>query len=95
MKETQDVEANSPIVLVPELCYMTGITDKMRSDFRVMKDIAVYTRLTPQQRNDGLRKFIQNLKGTSRSAFFWGNLKKTLLWLYFKTEFTYRTYVFV
>ncbi|XP_048369812.1 piwi-like protein 1 [Sphaerodactylus townsendi] len=39
-----------PIILIPELCYLTGLTDKMRSDFNVMKDLAVHTRLPPEQR---------------------------------------------
>nr|XP_020644546.1 piwi-like protein 1 [Pogona vitticeps]XP_020644547.1 piwi-like protein 1 [Pogona vitticeps]XP_020644548.1 piwi-like protein 1 [Pogona vitticeps] len=39
-----------PIVLIPELCYLTGLTDKMRSDFNVMKDLSVHTRLPPEQR---------------------------------------------
>ena len=25
------------LVLIPELCHMTGLTDEMRADFRVMK----------------------------------------------------------
>jgi hypothetical protein len=25
------------ICLIPELCYLTGLTDELRSDFRVMK----------------------------------------------------------
>ncbi|XP_077164516.1 piwi-like protein 1 [Paroedura picta] len=39
-----------PAVLIPELCYLTGLTDKMRSDFNVMKDLAAHTRLPPEQR---------------------------------------------
>ncbi|XP_054852565.1 piwi-like protein 1 isoform X1 [Eublepharis macularius] len=39
-----------PAILIPELCYLTGLTDKMRSDFNVMKDLAVHTRLAPEQR---------------------------------------------
>ncbi|CAI5797278.1 Uncharacterized protein PODLI_1B036701 [Podarcis lilfordi] len=39
-----------PAILVPELCYLTGLTDKMRSDFTVMKDLSVHTRLAPDQR---------------------------------------------
>ena len=46
-----------PILLVPELCYVTGISDEMRSDFRVMKDLANHTQLAPSQR----RKTLQNL----------------------------------
>ncbi|XP_062999758.1 piwi-like protein 1 [Elgaria multicarinata webbii] len=39
-----------PAILIPELCYLTGLTDKMRSDFSVMKDLSVHTRLAPEQR---------------------------------------------
>ena len=38
------------IKLVPELCFMTGLTDAMRADFRIMKELGNYTRLTPPQR---------------------------------------------
>lgn len=30
--------------LVPELCLVTGMTDKMRADFHLNKDIAVTTK---------------------------------------------------
>lgn len=49
------------VCLVPELCYMTGLTDEMRSDFKVMKDVAQYTRVTPNQRMNALRKYLQNV----------------------------------
>ncbi|XP_066994690.2 piwi-like protein Ago3 isoform X2 [Anabrus simplex] len=55
------------ICLVPELCYMTGLTDAMRSDFRVMKDIAVYTRITPNQRMGALKKFIANIHNSPKA----------------------------
>ena len=46
-------------MLIPELTYLTGMSDAMRADFRVMKDIAVHTRITPDQRRSFLQKFIQ------------------------------------
>nr|XP_053635445.1 protein argonaute-3-like [Cherax quadricarinatus] len=49
------------ICLIPELSYMTGLTDDMRSDFRVMKDIAQHTRLTPTVRQASLRAFVKNV----------------------------------
>ncbi|PRD22810.1 UNVERIFIED_CONTAM: Piwi-like protein [Trichonephila clavipes] len=50
------------ICLVPELCFMTGLTEDMRNDFKVMKDIAVYTRIRPECRQLELQKFINNVR---------------------------------
>ena len=52
---------DGPILLIPELCHMTGLTDEMRSDFRVMKDLAVHTRVGPAQRVDTLSRFMEDL----------------------------------
>ncbi|KAG1661158.1 Piwi-like protein Ago3 [Nymphon striatum] len=49
------------ICLIPELCYLTGLTDEMRNDFRIMKDIATHTRISPQQRQNCLNKFRDNI----------------------------------
>lgn len=49
------------ICLIPELCSMTGLTDAIRADFRVMKDIAQHTRVTPNQRRIAMTKFIENI----------------------------------
>lgn len=35
-----------------------GLTDKMRNDFTVMKDLAVHTRLTPEQRQREVGRLI-------------------------------------
>jgi aubergine-like protein len=51
------------VCLVPELCYLTGLTDEMKNDFRVMKNIAMYTRITPNQRQAALKKFLSNIQG--------------------------------
>uniref|UniRef100_A0AAR2IN77 Piwi-like protein 1 n=1 Tax=Pygocentrus nattereri TaxID=42514 RepID=A0AAR2IN77_PYGNA len=50
-----------PALLVPEFCYLTGLTDKMRNDFNIMKDLAAHTRLTPEQRESRLNRFITNI----------------------------------
>lgn len=47
--------------LIPELCYLTGLTDEMRSDFKVMRDIATHTRISPNQRLAALSKFCNNV----------------------------------
>lgn len=67
-RKGEEPEQDTLICLVPELCYMTGLTDKMREDFKIMKDIATYTRITPSQRQNALRKFIQSVKGNPEAA---------------------------
>lgn len=49
--------------LIPELCYLTGLTDTMRSDFRLMRDIATITRVTPNQRMSALAKYCKEVNG--------------------------------
>nr|CAH7766461.1 unnamed protein product [Callosobruchus chinensis] len=50
------------ICLIPELSCLTGLTDQMRSDFKVMKDVAQYTRVTPNQRINALRTYLENIR---------------------------------
>ncbi|XP_045478662.1 piwi-like protein Ago3 [Harmonia axyridis] len=61
------------VCLVPELCYLTGLTDKMRADFRVMKDVAAYTRVTPAQRVNCLRTYIQNVSKSAEAQQILGD----------------------
>ncbi|XP_047185101.1 piwi-like protein 1 isoform X2 [Scophthalmus maximus] len=51
-----------PALLVPELCYLTGLTDKMRKDFKIMKDLSEHTRLNPDQRQGRLNSFVTNIQ---------------------------------
>lgn len=63
------------IYLIPELSYLTGLTDSMRRDFKVMRDIASITRVTPNQRMLGLRTFCKNVSespGASAILAGWG-----------------------
>eukprot|EP00064_Thunnus_orientalis_P007810 superscaffoldBa00000888_g7832 len=72
-----------PAMLIPELCYLTGLTDKMRADFNIMKDLSTHTRLTPEQREGRLNRFVTNIqKNTDAQAELdkWGlNFDKQLL----------------
>ena len=52
------------VCLVPELCVLTGLTDEMRKDFRVMKELATHTRLAPTERHQSLKEFIDNIRNT-------------------------------
>ncbi|KAI7797911.1 piwi-like protein 1 [Triplophysa rosa] len=54
-----------PALLIPEFCYLTGLTDKMRSDFNIMKDLATHTRLSPEQRESRIKRLISNIDRNS------------------------------
>jgi len=49
------------LCLIPETCLLTGMTDKMRADFRVMKDVAQFTRMSPEQRKSAMLNFIERV----------------------------------
>lgn len=53
------------IWLVPELCLMTGYTDKIKSDFRIMKEVTKTTKMNPDVRKDKVTAFINRLVGNS------------------------------
>lgn len=61
------------ICLIPELCYMTGLTDDMRNNFTLMKDVAMYTRVTPNQRVQALRKFVDNVRNCAEAQKLLGS----------------------
>ncbi|KAI4503218.1 hypothetical protein M0802_001440 [Mischocyttarus mexicanus] len=49
------------IYLVPEFCRATGLTDKMRSNFKLMNSLAAYTRISPETRINKLLQFNKRL----------------------------------
>ncbi|XP_021919553.1 piwi-like protein Siwi isoform X2 [Zootermopsis nevadensis] len=53
---------DTPIYLVPELCRMTGLSEQMRTNFPLMRDLADCTRLVPSQRMERLQHFNRRLK---------------------------------
>ncbi|XP_050080186.1 protein aubergine-like [Anopheles maculipalpis] len=64
----------TPVLLVPELCRMTGITDDMRQDFHLMRAIADNSRIAADKRIQRLERFNERLQTTpaSREVFqFW------------------------
>ncbi|XP_053668033.1 protein aubergine-like [Anopheles marshallii] len=64
---------DKPILLVPELCRLTGITDDMRRDFNLMRAIADHTRIGADMRIQRLERFNERLQGAAgREVFqFW------------------------
>ena len=48
---------SGPIYLVPELCFMTGLSEEQRANFQLMKALGDYTRQDPKTRTETLKKF--------------------------------------
>lgn len=58
--------SDEPIYLIPELCGMTGLSDSMRSNFTLMKDVAAVTRVNPDRRVESLMKFHRRLYNSDK-----------------------------
>ncbi|XP_037959086.1 protein argonaute-3-like, partial [Teleopsis dalmanni] len=67
--------------LVPELCRLTGLQDNLRSDSKLMREIATFTRASPNQQLLCLEKFIDNVNKSTEAKLMlscWGlSLAKT------------------
>ena len=50
-----------PVYLVPETCYMTGLSDDQRNNFKLMRSVGDITRQTPPKRIDSLLKFAKSV----------------------------------
>ena len=57
-----DRRSGQEVLLVPELCYLTGLTDNMRKDFRLMTDLAAHTRVEPVKRFKELGDFSNSIR---------------------------------
>lgn len=65
----RDVRAGNDQVLylVPELCRPTGLTDKMRANFHMMKAMAEHTQMDPEKRSHRLLQFATKLQESETS----------------------------
>jgi len=57
---------DGPVHLIPELSFMTGLSDDQRANFKLMKDVGVYTRQPPPERFKTLIKFSTRVQQTSK-----------------------------
>lgn len=66
----RDIRAGrtDPVLLVPELCRTTGLTDSMRSNFQMMKIMGEYTRMDPTKRVERLKAFSKRINETPASS---------------------------
>ncbi|XP_050425877.1 piwi-like protein Ago3 [Adelges cooleyi] len=66
---------NDTICLVPELCNMTGLTEAMKADFRLMKEIQRHVSITPDVRQAALVNFVKRVnehEAASKKLKDWG-----------------------
>jgi aubergine-like protein len=56
------------ISLIPELCRATGLTDRMRGNFNLMRAMAAHTRLDPRGRAERLLNFNRRLQDSRASS---------------------------
>lgn len=56
------------LFLVPELCRATGLTDKMRANFQMMRAMADHTQMDPERRKKRLLEFTSRLHNTPEST---------------------------
>ncbi|ENN72042.1 hypothetical protein D910_08708 [Dendroctonus ponderosae] len=61
----REIRAGMPeiVALLPEFCSMTGLTDRQRENFQLMKAMGDHTRVNPGERMDKLLRFIDRLRG--------------------------------
>lgn len=55
------------ISIIPELCSRTGLSDQMKSDFRVMGDLAKHTRPDPGKRASDITEFVMKVEKNENS----------------------------
>ncbi|CAG9313019.1 unnamed protein product [Blepharisma stoltei] len=66
LKATTNKNPN-PCYLIPEFCVLTGLTDEMRADFNIMKDMANATKKEPQERLQKSAGLINTVNSNSKT----------------------------
>ncbi|KAF7657525.1 hypothetical protein LDENG_00025830, partial [Lucifuga dentata] len=63
------------ILLVPELSFMTGIPEKMKKDFRAMKDLTMHINMNGEQHTNAIKQLVKNISTnpeTRKELSRWG-----------------------
>ncbi|XP_048200047.1 piwi-like protein 4 isoform X3 [Perognathus longimembris pacificus] len=70
LKSKRNDNTESKIVhLIPELCFLTGLTAQTTSDFHLMKAVAAETRLSPLGRQQHLARLADNIQRNKVARF--------------------------
>ncbi|GAB6024236.1 Piwi-like protein 1 [Chamberlinius hualienensis] len=74
-KTRSPTEEVKMLCTIPELCYLTGLTDDMRKDNNLMRNLSQYTRLDPSKKQEELIRFVKAINecsGTKQLLSRWG-----------------------
>ncbi|XP_043928563.1 piwi-like protein 4 [Protopterus annectens] len=64
--------------ILPELCFLTGLSSQAKSDFRLMKDLASETQLTPPCRQQRLLRLVDSIQRNKEACLELENWKMLL-----------------
>ncbi|KAK4035484.1 hypothetical protein OUZ56_027572 [Daphnia magna] len=68
-KKMQGKEDETVLVcLVPELCYLTGLDDRLRKNFTIMRSLATHTKVAPMARVKALASYIDSVNNNERAS---------------------------
>ncbi|KAG8453025.1 hypothetical protein GDO86_004730 [Hymenochirus boettgeri] len=61
-RKNDNLDAPRAVHLLPELCYLTGLSSRALSDFRLMKDLSMETQVDPGRRHQRLQKLAADIQ---------------------------------
>ena len=67
------------VYLITELCIMTGLTEEMRSNFNMMKDLAEYLRTAPDKRVHSIMTLNKDVIANEKVSF-WNIAVRRKMW---------------
>ncbi|KAL4105103.1 hypothetical protein QTP88_020376 [Uroleucon formosanum] len=77
----KNADNSSICCLVPELCNLTGLTDAMKADFKLMKVLQNHTLVTPEVRQNAIVEFVNRVnahEGASKKLKDWGLMMRPI-----------------
>ena len=65
---SQIKKENKTIWLVPEISMLVGLTDAMKANYQVMKELATHTKLSPEARHKKVMDFLVKVNSSPESS---------------------------
>ncbi|KAM5181485.1 piwi-like protein 4 [Mantella aurantiaca] len=68
VKKNDAADAPRAVHLIPELCYLTGLSNRALTDFRLMKDLAMETQVNPERRQQRLQNLAESIERNTEAS---------------------------